>query len=770
MALVLTIAFAIGPAAAVFQIGASLTFASPTARLVDVWTRAHGGGYGTSSYLDFQDWAQRDRDFKFLAALYSQDYTISVAERTLQEPGAEVTANYFDTVGARAVVGRTFSGEGENSNTLALAVVSERFWRTELASCQSCVGGTITINGQLFTLIGVVSDPPGDETAVWTRLRTNVTLMRDRKAQILSVVGRLRRGVDIGTAQTEMTGIADAVRNANRSDDEAVGGILLRPYSMDMLGTVREPLQLISWILGLIFVIAGANAVVLVASRTDIFRAETATRLALGASRRQLLYPLLEDVGGLAVIGGGLALPLSAAAFSAARVWLPASLVAVADLRPAEPFGLALLTGLALMIGMMLGGSVLSAWRVSPAKLASGSTSAGNSGRGRAVGSLVAIEAAGATVLTLTAGLLALGLYRTTKVRLGFTPDNVLTVRVTLPKKEYSSPSTAAAFYRLALARLNHLPGVEATGLITLVPLEQSYVGSDFSVPGTPYGQELAQIRGVSDGYYSAMTISMIAGEFPALATVEPPAIVVNEKLARKFWPGHSAIGHAIIMGNQKFPIAAVVADVRQTSPWIPPGYEVDVPISSWPKDWPNLISSASFVLKYRQVRSDVLALTVEKAIASISPGVAISDSQSLAAVISSSLDGPRTESWVASILSFLGLVLACCGIFGTAMVYVLQARREVGIRMALGGQPIGEWRRLAWRTARWGIVGVIVGACAGLVLGRLAADILFEVPTFSFAVFSLVCAGICATVFLTAGGAAWHLVRAEPAELLRQV
>ncbi|MBA2243336.1 MAG: ABC transporter permease, partial [Gemmatimonadetes bacterium] len=559
---VLTLALGIGATTAIFSVVNGvllrpLPYAEPD-RLVMLWGVYPEFGQTSTSLPDFRDWREQSASFRELAALtnFNSNLAVQGGEPT-QVRRANTTANFFRTLGVSPAAGRFFLPEEEQEGAEPVVVLSHGLWQRQFGGREGIIGETITLHGNPFTVVGIA--PSGfrflEETELWTPL--NLEGPQGRRSEFLTVVGRLAPGVTLQQAQGEMTAISERLAEEYPQTNSTIRSEVVSLHQQ-VVGDLRPALLAFMAAVGLVLLIACANVANLMLTRAAAREREMAIRAALGAGRRRIARQLLTESIVLALLGAVFGLLLAVAGIAALRgaqaELIPRLAEVGIDLRVLGfTLGLALLTGLlfglapAVQLGRRTLGNTLRS---------GGRGMAGATGVRRLRGALVLGEVALALMLLVGAGLLIRSFERMQRVDAGFDAGGVLTASVALPVAQYPEPELRRGFYDRLLENLAAAPGVQTVGLGNNVPLSGGAGYWSFSIEGRADGEfegmQDTQPFAVTPGYFPALRIPLLEGRlFTEQDHADAPGVaLVNQTMARRFWPDRSPIGSRITYGD----------------------------------------------------------------------------------------------------------------------------------------------------------------------------------------------------------------------------
>jgi putative ABC transport system permease protein len=692
---------------------------------------------------NFLDWREQNKVFEQMSAISTRRANLTDPSGEPQRVSLAVTStNFFEVLGVRPLLGRTFLPEEEKAGHASVVIVSHGLWQRRFGSDPNLVGKQIAIDGMSYTVIGVT--PSGvqypRDTELWVSPRRIVPeadidlgdITQVRGMGLLAVVARLKPGVSVEQAQAEMDTITGRLRqqypetNSNRFDK-------VIPLHESIVGDVRPALLVLLGAVGCVLAIACANVANLLLARAAFRQKEMAVRTALGASRSRLLRQLLTESVLLSLIGGIIGLVLAVFGVD----WLVS--LAPSDIPRLEDTGLdrwvlvfTLLISLAT--GILFG--LIPALQASKTDLneslkegARGATIGGR--RTRLRGVLVVAEVALSLVLLIAAGLLFRSFLTLQAVKLGFEPRNVLTMRIAPTGENYSESKSQRAFYSEVLHRVGTLPGVEAVGGISTLPLSKGPVNGyeiDGRPPLTPDRMPGANRRNISPDYLRAMGISLLKGRaFTESDNADAPGVVIiNEALAARDFAGEDPIGKRMAFSWRDgqpvwLEIVGVASDVRSLEVKAEPKPEAYTPYLQ------NTVPEMSFVIRTKNGPSNLVA-AVQHEVYAIDKNQPVSHVRTMEQVVSEATTQSRFNMLLLAIFSGVALVLAAAGIYGVMAYSVAQRTHEIGIRIALGARPSDVLRLVIAQGARLTLIGAVVGLLGAFILMRVLQSLLYGV------------------------------------------
>ncbi|HEY7547370.1 MAG TPA: ABC transporter permease, partial [Blastocatellia bacterium] len=587
---------------------------------------------GSVSYLNFRDWKAQGESFDYMTAVQISDFTIKIKDSAERVPGMGVTSDFFPMLGVTPVLGRVFDAQEEKPGN-QIALISQALWQSRFGSDPNIIGQSVLIDASPYTVIGVMpagfDSPIQDERAeLWLPIALAEDLLNERGANFLTVMGRLKKGVSVEQAQSEMDSVAGNLAAQYPNWNEG-SGVQVTSLHEAVVGDVRLMLMVLLAAVGLVLLIACANVANLLLARATARQKEIAIRSALGASRFRVIRQLMTESLMLALIGGGLGLLLA--------MWGLDFLVALSpeDIPRLGEITLdSRVTAFTLLVSVVTGLIFGLAPALQVSKLDLNETlkegSRGASGslrRNRARSLFVIAEVALALVLLIGASLMLRSFQRLQTVDPGFKPDNVMTMSIMLPNSKYSEPEQWRGFYDRLLEQVRTLPGVESAGAITTLPLSGSNMSMSFQIEGRPPASRAdeasANYRAVSYDYFSTLGVSVIRGRAfnERDNDKSPKVIMINESFARSYFPGEDPIGKRIIIGynDTVAEIVGVAGDVKHKSLQADSGSEMYLLYQQTP--WWFM----SLTIRTRSNSSDIVA-GVKDALATIDKDVPLYD------------------------------------------------------------------------------------------------------------------------------------------------
>jgi len=782
---VAVLAVGIGASTAVFSVVDAvllrpLPFADP-ARLVVAWQRSPDNSvpFIEVSYPDYVDWRAQARSFESMAIIPTVNQGFMLAgDEPVQAQGRLVSGNFFDVLGARALIGRTLRPDDDRPGASRVVVLGQGLWQRRFGADPAVLGRKIVIDGTPMEVVGVMPRafryPPKAE--MWTPVVPAIPeVVTNRGVYWAIVVGRLVPGARVAQAQAELDGIAGRI--ARSFPHAAADAAVVTPLADHLFGPGRPALLVLLAAVLLVLLVACANVSALLLARAADRQREIAVRLALGASRGRLLRQLLCESGLIALAGGAGGVLLAEGSLHALLALVPADVPRLQD---------AVIDARVLAFTVVLAGLAALLSGLAPALLASrpsfgaalegGARTAGPGGAQRRwQGVLVGAEAAVALVLLAGAGLMARTFQNLSRLDLGYDPRHVLALEVAAPHGKYTKAAEWRSLYEVLIERIDRLPGVEASAGVFLRPL-WGQMGNDwlFTVEGQSEEESSrnphVNLEAVTPGYFATMRMPLRRGRAFTERDAEgaPGVAIVSEGFARRYWPGQDPIGKRLktpLPGSSYdqawLTIVGVAADARYRE------------IQASRLDLYLSYLQSPYGPRHLVVRTagDPLALapSVRAVVREADRELLAEDMTSMETVVAAALGGPRFGMQLLSAFALAALALAALGTYGTMAFLVGRRTREIGVRMALGARAADVQQLVLGQGLRPVLAGLAVGVAGSLALGRSMSALLFEVAPHD----ALTMAGAAAVLAAAAAVACYFPARRaahlDPAAALRR-
>jgi predicted permease len=781
---VLTLALGIGLNTAIFSVVNGVLLRPLPFRAPDQLVHLHhvhpeeAAEGGPFSPQDFEDLQSGAKGFESMAA-YMYDKGDAALNLTgdgepMQVQAAHVSKEFFPLLGVNAAVGRTLRPEENVPGADRVVVLSDALWRSRYNADPSLVGRTLTLNGEPFTVVGIMPPSfsfPDNSAQAWAPLsrigEDNIPHKRDLRW--MNVVGRLRPGTTPETALASVNAVLARLAQEHPESNEGWGRARLETLRDAVVGPVAPALMVLLGTVALVLLVACANLANLLLARASAREREIAIRTALGAGKGRLVRQMLTESLVLALLGGALGLVMASAgvrallALSAGTIPRPNE-VGI-DGRVAA-FALLLSVATAVLFGLV---PAIRAARGATAQTLRDGGRGGTERRGAGTrAALVLAQTAAAMVLLVGAGLLVNSFWRLLNVDPGFRSDNVLVASFEIPSDRYDSGDKINAYRNEVMRLVGEIPGVEVVGSAKTQPLKGGGEPYEFTLPGRS-GPDAKVTPGsgtmmVTPGYFEALSIPLVRGRALDARDDLPEApyvLMINQAAARRWFPGTDPVGQTLQMAGLTFTVIGVAGDVRSEGLASAPQPAVYIPSSIAPRGATQL---------FIRTTGDPAASAdaVRRAIRTADPQQPIASLRSMESAMAESVAQPRFFTVLLSIFGVVAVFLAALGLYGVVSYTVTRRTAEIGIRMALGARARDVVGMVVVRSAWPTVAGILAGAFAALVLGRWMASMLFEVRPADPVTFTAA-ALLLATIALVASWLpARRAARIEPTRALR--
>jgi putative ABC transport system permease protein len=780
---VLTLALGIGASTAIFTVVDAgllrgLPYKSPE-RLYHLWESTPQREFAQRefSYPDYQDY-QQNQVCEGLAAYTGGGAIMTGRGEPERVFAPAATANFFSVLGVEPVIGRTFRPGEDKPGAARVTVLSYGMWERRFGGDEGIIGQALTLNGESYTVIGVL--PASFQFALrpadlWRPYQPTDAQLTRRFMHGTNLIARLKSGVSVAQAQTELSVIASRIEQENK-DSHAGTSLKLVPLQEQVVGQVRPILMVLLAAVGFVLLIACANVASLLLTRSLARQKEVAIRAALGASRWRVIRQLLTESVLLSLAGGAAGLMLAYWGVDALVAVLPDSQInALPFLKTlridasilAFSFGLSLLTGIVFGLAPALQSSRLELSEV--LKEGGRNTSSGAGHRLRST--FVMTEIALAVVLLVGAGLMMKSLLRLLQANVGFNPQNVLTMTVVLPAGKYADATRQVGFYDQLKQHVQSLPGVTGVGTVDNLPLQGGNT-TRFQIEGDPIpppGQQIeANLRVVSESYFQTLGVPLIAGRmFDERDKADAPGVVIiGKSLADRVFADRDPIGRRLVFTSAQAPpvqVVGVVGDVK-----IGALDEAIRPVLYF--SYRQIPGIATNLVVRTNADPAALAGAIRNEIHALEPDVAIFSVNAMEALISNSPAAfmRRFPALLISIFAGVALLLASIGIYGVVSYSVSQQTHYIGVRMALGAQASDILKMVLKQGLFLALAGMAIGVVAALALMRLLRSLLFEVQANDAATFALVAGTLFVVALLACYLPARRATKVDPLVALR--
>jgi len=768
----LTLALGVGAVTAIFSVVNGvllrpLPLPEPD-RIVNVWSTAPGLGYDQFALSPdlYYFYARNNTAFDEMAMF--QPGRVNLTEQGQPEvvASAVTTANYFSTLGVTPVVGRSYRDDEDRPGAPRVVVLSSRFWSSHFDRDPAILGRLIRLDGQPTEVVGITPDWFDSEGSPDLFLPTRFDPDNPPSGTFgWFSVARLKEGVTPDTALAQLMPLVDRFKDEVGASPNYRAFLtdgqyrpLVHLMKEDVIGSVREPLWILLGTVGMVLLIACANVANLFLVRAEGRQREVAVRTALGAGRASLIRRFLTEALVLSAIGSGLGLLVSATALPALLASAPATIPRLDQVR--LDTNVVLFAVATALVSAFVFGLAPALRYTRPASLGAlrhggrGGTDEPARRRGRNL--LVIAQTAMALVLLVGSGLLVRSFSNLIGAELGFEPDDVLTFRIALSNADYPESADIIGFEEQVLARLREIPGVEAVGGASVLPVVTGAPGTTHEFDGrpTPEGQlpPMIHFKTVTPGYFDAMGIPIRqgrdynSGDFREGVT----NVIVNQALADQYWPGEDPIGKRMRLGSSSAPmpmpwftVVGVVGSVRQDGlrqparPLVYYGLNQTAP-NGTPRILTYALKGSGLTARADAVRAAVWA---------VDPGMPIAAMEPVRDQIDRSIVQFTFTMLTLGIAAVMALVLGAIGLYGVLSYAVTQRTREIGVRLALGAPPSRVMRSVVLDGAAVTAIGLVVGVLGSIGLTRFLDQLLYETEPLDIGTF----AGMTAALFVVA-------------------
>ncbi len=742
---VIALALGIGANTAIFSVVNAvllrpLPFKNP-GQLVMVWENAAHLGFpkDTPSPANFLDWQKQAQSFAGMAATAERSFNLTGLGEPERLEGRRVSANLFDLLGVRVLVGRTFVTDDDRPGT-HVVLLSYSLWQRRFGSDPSVIGQALSLNGESYTVVGVMPrlvQLPGYSSRndqLWVPIAFSQEEASQRGNHFLEVIARLKPGITLKQAQAEMETIAARLAGAYPVYNMRRGAVVV-PLHEQVVGDIKPALLVLLGSVGFVLLIACANVANLLLARAAVRQKEIALRLAIGASRARLTRQFLTESVLLAIFGAGFGLLLAFAGIRILRTFIPSTISQVQTINIDGTVLIftvlvAVLTGIAFGLAPAIHGSHLNL--NDTLKEGSRDSTGGIKGH-RARALLVIGEVAISFVLLIAAGLLINSFLHLRKLDLGFRPDHLLTMKVDLSEVKYPDRERRAAFFDEVIRRVRTLPGVQSAAVAGNLPLTYNGDSMTISVEGLPDPPPDQQpdviYRVIGPAYFRTMGIPIVRGrDFTDEDKADSKdVVIISEKTAQHFWPGQDPIGKRLKPGSSRSngpwrEVIGIVKDVHQNDLIAAPKMEMYL-------DYRQLKSIPANALVVRtSIEPMSIARSVRNTIWSVDKDQSVADIDTMEHIVAQAVARQRFSMLLLGFFATIALLLASIGIYGVISYSVAQRTREIGIRIALGARRADVLKMTIKEALKLVGMGMMIGLVVALLLTRVIATLLYGI------------------------------------------
>jgi putative ABC transport system permease protein len=735
----------------------------------------------------FLFWRDNNRSFESMAAydINGSGFTLTGAGDAQRVQSIRVSPDFFRTLGTSPAIGRDFLESDALGGSESVCIISNGLWRRRFGADESMIGKQIRLSGQAYTIVGIA--PRGftfsPEADVWTPLR--LTASADDSSNLYLVLGRLKPGISVEQANTDLNAVAERLRTTYPNLMNENEGIGLRSFHEYMVGAIRPTMMILLGAVALVLLVTCANLVNLLLARGSTRCQEVALRAALGSKGSRIVRQLLTENMLLAFTGVLLGLAMTPFCLRLVCALSPVTLNPLSQVtidRNVLFFSIGIAGITTLLFGLF---PAIQAVRINLQGELGNSTSRGTAGvhTGRLQNLLVVGQMAISVILVISATLLMTSFLRLAHVDPGFEPAGVLTMEVSLPNEKYQTTQDTAQFLGEVNRRLKALPGVQAAATALTLPF-QPVPDAPFEVQGRE-GQSTgrggqADFRPITADYFKVMQVPFLEGRnFQGTEDAQhTPVVIINEALRRRYFPDSSPLGEYINMGGGPGPMAndppkqiiGVVGNIRLQGLDADAKPAVFIPYAQMPDSLTAMLNQV--LPKIWVVRTEVTPLSLQTAIRHevglVDPEVAVSAFRSLEQVVGNSIKQERFNMVLAGAFAGLAMVLAAIGLYGVLSFSVAQRTREMGIRMALGAAR----KEVLWQVLRQGMMLALTGLVLGIVVTfgvtRFLSSMLFGITPNDPATFLVVFVLLTLVAALSCYVPARRAAKIDPMEALR--
>ena len=782
---VLTLALGMGATTAMYSVIQAVLLNSlpwPQPERLYVLRESTKGGDMSIAWPNFQDWRAQQHSFEGVAGYQLKHFEFYDGAHTILPRGAQVSAEFFPLLRAQPVLGRVFTRTEDKPGAPPVAVLTYRFWQTELHGDPNVVGSVINLSGNLYTVLGVMKPQfrfflgsrPEDFYVPLGPEASDPDFVKRTAHGSIAALARPLPGVTEVAARAEMEGIAARLA-AQYPATNGGHGVDMYRFDESYFKSVRPALWMLMAAVGIVLLVGCANVSNLLLTRGADREREYAIRAALGAGGYRIFQQAIAESLWLALIAGACGVAIAYFALPILVQLGPPTIPRLDQTAIRWPV-LAFSFGVILLVSLICG--AVPGWatfRIAPEQSLRSYSSASHAGKGRqrVRSSLLIIGVAVTVVLSAATGLMLQSLRQTLAVDPGFQPDHLLSLDIVLSSAKYKPKEASYAFFTSAAEKLRALPGVKGVGMVCSPPLVGECGDYFYTIPGrtSPDDANLpdANMNFASENYFRAAGIRVVAGRtfLPTDTPNSPHVAVINKTFANKWWPNGDAIGHFVRLGGRGeegylTQIVGVIQDVKQFGLDTEVEPEIFFPFAQKQSDF------ASMVLLLRTAGDpEGVASSAESAIQQIDKEVPVRI-HPMSYYVAQSLRQRQFLTLLLSIFAGLAIVLAALGVFGVAAYAVTSRRAEIAVRLALGAQPEIVKRWISMQIVRRVILGCVVGLVGSLLSVRLVRGLLYGVSPTDPIVLSATCVLLIAVAFLATWIPARRAASIDPMQTLR--
>jgi putative ABC transport system permease protein len=762
LVVVLTLGLGIGADSAIFSVVNAVLLRplayKDSAALVHIWGKLENQGIPRVEASEPEYWDLRDRQQSFSdVGAYTLGNGANLTSNDappMQVSAPAATASLFQILGVQTELGRTFTADEDQPGRDHEALLSFALWKSLFGGDPQIVGKSMQLDGQPYFIVGVLRKDfsLGGKQDLWIPLGLDRTKPQDRGSHYLAVTARLKPGVTLAQASAEMDRFAAQLQRENPNNYLAGSGWGMFVVSLkeQIVGRIRPALLVLLGAVAFVLLIACVNVANLLLTRASAREKELSIRAAMGAGRARIVRQLLTESVVYAVLGGALGLFIAYWGVFALHALVPDNIPRMDEVQ-VDPLVLGFTLGISLLTGFLFG--LAPGWQVGHANLQAtlketGQSTSAARGTRRLRGLLVISEMALAVLLLVGAGLLIRSFQHLLEVNPGFEPQHLLSMKLSPPAKAYPDGTPLQTFYQQVLERVKTIPGVQAAGAVSELPLSDSYSsGSTFfeqtTITDLPRYAPMSNLpfteidyRTIVPGYFQAMQIPLVRGRFLSDADTSdsPRVAVVDRDFANRFWPNEDPIGKRIAVQAvpkseplipQWCTVVGVVGHVKHYGPDVEGREQAYFPLT-------QLTFARTMFLAVRTTLAPAsVTSAIRQQVLAVDKNMSIYDVSTMDQLLANSVAQPRLNLTLLVSFAAIALVLAAVGIYGVMAYTVTQRTHEIGIRMAMGAQSEDVLKQVLREGAQLAAVGLALGLVGSLAASRLIATLLFGVkPT----------------------------------------
>ena len=783
---ILALTLGIGANTAIFSVVSAvllrpLPYQDPE-HLVAIWNNKLSKGIRQQriSALDFQDFIRQQQVFDQIGALRAKPAVLTGGEMPERVETVAVSPSLLEMLGLRPSLGRTFAAQEDEPGKNHVAIISNGLWRRRFGADSNILGKPLTLDGSSYTIIGVTTPDfrlPDTPSELWIPYSpAPKELIPDNRAyRFLKVIAHLRPGVTLAAANSEMQIIAHRLEQ-EYADTNSGFSVDVVPLREQLIGDLRPTLWTLIGSVAFVLLIACANVANLLLARAGAREKEIAVRTALGANPGRLVRQLLTESVLLSLLSGVAGLFLAYWGVSILAGLAPSNLPRISEVSidwRVLVFTLVVSVATGVIFGIAPALASVTTDLNSTLKT-SGRGTTGHRSRTRVRDTLVISEIACCVVLLTGAGLLIRSFLRLQQVNPGFRADHVLTMQISLPEARYSGLKVGL-FYQQLIERVQRLPGAQTAGVSRYLPLGGSDASLNFQIESQPVvasaDQPRARYRAVSPGYFSVMGIPLIKGRYFDQSDGErtPDVVIINEAMARRYWPREDPIGKRIQPGEGKWcVIVGVAGNVRYK------GLDAEIEPEMYyhylqvPADLMSFIEGTMALVVRTSLDPGAMTASIRNEVRALDPDQPVFNVKNMQELVEGSVAQQRFRATLLGAFASLALALAAIGLYGVIAYSVTQRTNELGVRTALGAQTSDILKLVVGQGARLTAIGIGIGVVLALVLTRTLNKLLFSVGAMDPITFGATCIVILGVALAASYIPALRAAKVDPVTALR--